>query len=122
MALVDFSSSAFSSSGEKMTYWPLVNSYPFTISSFSTFSPSFEQTYCCFKRAPSFLWSQLKAIAAEDSPVENILTGTETRPKDRVAEPMGCALIDGSVARGGPMVSSRSWWQRGSGGPEKPTL
>ena len=30
----------------------------------------------------------LKEMAAEDSPVENILTGTETRPKEMVAEPM----------------------------------
>src|SRR5437870_11314543 len=95
MALVDFSSSALSSSGVKMTYWPLVNSYPFTMSSFSTLSPSLEQTYCCLSRAPSFLWSQLKEMAAEDSPVENSLIGTETRPNERVAEPMGCALMFG---------------------------
>src|SRR2546426_2712233 len=95
IAPLAFSSSAFSSSGVKMTYWPLLNSYPFTMSSFSTFSPSLEQTYCCFRRAPSFLWSQLKEMAAEDSPVENILTGTETRPKEMVAEPMEWALIRG---------------------------
>ena len=63
------------------------------MSSFSTFSPSLEQTYCCFKRAPSFLWSQLKEMAAEDSPVENIFTGTETSPNERVADPIECALI-----------------------------
>src|SRR6266576_1541142 len=56
-------------------------------------SPSLEQTYCCFRRAPSFLCSQLKLMAADDSPVENILISTETRPKDRVAEPSGCALM-----------------------------
>jgi hypothetical protein len=32
-------------------------------------------------------------MAADDSPVENSLIGTETRPKDKVAEPSGCALI-----------------------------
>src|SRR5947199_2667629 len=48
---------------------------PFTISSFSTLSPSLEHTYCCFRRAPSFLCSQLKLMAADDSPVENILIG-----------------------------------------------
>src|SRR5881409_1677952 len=63
------------------------------MSSFSTFSPSFEQTYCCFRRAPSFLWSQLNEIAADDSPAENILIGTETSPKEIVAEPMECAGI-----------------------------
>src|SRR2546430_3108190 len=63
------------------------------MSSFSTFSPSFEQTYCCFRRAPSFLCSQLKEIAADDSPAENILIGTETSPKEIVAEPMECAGI-----------------------------
>src|SRR5204862_133331 len=47
------------------------------MSSFSTFSPSFEQTYCCFRRAPSFLCSQLNEIAADDSPAENILIGLE---------------------------------------------
>src|SRR5438128_12065029 len=93
IAPLAFSSRALSSSGVKMTYWPLLNSYPFTMSSFSTLSPSLEQTYCCFRRAPSFLCSQLKLIAADDSPVENILIGTETRPKDRVAEPSGCALM-----------------------------
>src|SRR6266566_4111301 len=35
------------------------------MSSFSTFSPSFEQTYCCFRRAPSFLCSQLNEIATD---------------------------------------------------------
>src|SRR5207244_247993 len=63
------------------------------MSSFSTFSPSFEQTYCCFRRAPSFLCSQLNEIAADDSPSENILIGTETSPKEIVAEPMECAGI-----------------------------
>src|SRR2546427_2160149 len=58
------------------------------MSSFSTFSPSFEQTYCCFRRAPSFLCSQLNEIAADDSPAENILIGTETSPKEIVAEPI----------------------------------
>src|SRR5438876_10427456 len=67
---VPFSSSAFSSSGVNWTYRPFANSYPLIISSFSTFSPSFEQTYCCFRRAPSFLCSQLNEIAADDSPAE----------------------------------------------------
>src|SRR5438034_2642231 len=63
------------------------------MSSFSTFSPSFEQTYCCFRRAPSFLCRQLNEIAADDSPAENILIGTETSPKEIVAEPIECAGI-----------------------------
>src|SRR5438876_3934198 len=81
------------SSGVNWTYRPFANSYPLIISSFSTFSPSFEQTYCCFRRAPSFLCSQLNEIAADDSPAENILIGTETSPKEIVAEPMECAGI-----------------------------
>jgi hypothetical protein len=39
------------------------------------------------------LWSQLKEMAADASPVENIFTGTETRPKERVADPIACALM-----------------------------
>src|SRR6266404_6252148 len=70
------------------------------MSSFSTFSPSFEQTYCCFNRAPSFLWSQLNEIAADDSPAENILIGTETSPKEIVAEPIECAAIGPFYLRG----------------------
>src|SRR5204862_363145 len=70
------------------------------MSSFSTFSPSFEQTYCCFRRAPSFLCSQLNEIAADDSPAENILIGTETRPKEIVAEPMECAGTGPAGGRG----------------------
>src|SRR5216683_3387430 len=90
---VPFSSSALSSSGVNWTYRPFANSYPLIMSSFSTFSPSFEQTYCCFRRAPSFLCSQLNEIAADDSPAENILIGTETSPKEIVAEPIECAGI-----------------------------
>src|SRR5213594_2870990 len=74
------------------------------MSSFSTFSPSFEQTYCCFRRAPSFLCSQLNEIAADDSPAENILIGTETSPKEIVAEPMECAGIGPA---GGERVTAR---------------
>src|SRR6266540_2787825 len=59
----------------------------------STFSPSLEQTYCCFRRAPSFLWSQLNEIAAFDSPAANSCTGTDTRPNETVAEPMEWAAI-----------------------------
>src|SRR5437762_286212 len=51
----------------------------------STFSPSAEQTYCCLRRAPSFLWSQLNEIAAFDSPAANSCTGTDTRPNETVA-------------------------------------
>src|SRR3989442_7453132 len=60
--------------------------------------------YCCFKRAPSFPWSMLKEIAAAASPVENIFTGTEPRPNDRVADPMECALMVLACAREGPMI------------------
>src|SRR5256885_5992951 len=78
------------------------------MSSFSTFSPSFEQTYCCFRRAPSFLCSQLNEIAADDPPAENILIGTETSPKEIVAEPMECAGIGPAGDRvSGPTDSIR---------------
>src|SRR6266702_1195459 len=97
---VPFSSSALSSSGVNWTYRPVANSYPLIMSSFSTFSPSFEQTYCCFRRAPSFLCSQLNEIAADDSPAENILIGTETSPKEIVAEPIECAGIGPAGDRG----------------------
>src|SRR5206468_5767236 len=59
----------------------------------STFSASLEQTYCCLRRAPSFLWSQLNEIAAFDSPAANSCTGTDTRPNETVAEPMEWAAI-----------------------------
>ena len=45
-------------------------------------------TYCCLSRVPVFLSSMLKEMLAEDSAVENRLTGTETSPKEIVAEPM----------------------------------
>src|SRR5213595_1045454 len=85
------------------------------MSSFSTFSPSFEQTYCCFRRAPSFLCSQLNEIAADDSPAENILIGTETSPKEIVAEPMECAGIGpaGDRVRVRPTASGNYHWREG---------
>src|SRR5206468_3985031 len=70
---VAFSSMALISSVVNRTYCPLENSYPLIISSFSTFSPSAEQTYCCLSRAPSFWWSQLNAIAAWVSVAEGRL-------------------------------------------------
>src|SRR6266849_11221595 len=112
---VPFSSSALSSSGVNWTYCPFENSYPFTMSSFSTLSPSLEHTYCCFRRAPSFLWSQLKEIAADDSPAENILIGTETSPKEIVAEPMECAGIGpaGERVTVRPTTSGYYHWREG---------
>src|SRR5437667_10841594 len=112
---VPFSSSAFSSSGLNWTYRPFANSYPLIISSFSTFSPSFEQTYCCFRRAPSFLCSQLNEIAADDSPAENILIGTETSPKEIVAEPIECAGIGpaGDRVSVRPTASGYYHWREG---------
>src|SRR5882762_1331642 len=112
---VPFSSSAFSSSGVNWTYRPLANSYPLIMSSFSTFSPSFEQTYCCFRRAPSFLCSQLNEMAADDSPAENILIGTETSPKEIVAEPMECAGIGpaGDRVSVRPTASGYYHWREG---------
>src|SRR5256885_5924854 len=85
------------------------------MSSFSTFSPSFEQTYCCFRRAPSFLCSQLNEIAADDSPAENILIGTETSPKEIVAEPMECAGIGPARrrVRVQPSASGNYHWREG---------
>src|SRR5260221_1600265 len=72
----------------------------------STFSPSFEQTYCCLRRDPSFLWSQLNEIAAFDSPAANICTGTDTRPNETVAEPMEWAAISGYDTPSCPPVRS----------------
>src|SRR5256886_6000517 len=85
------------------------------MSSFSTFSPSFEQTYCCFRRAPSFLCSQLNEIAADDSPAENILIGTETSPKEIVAEPIECAGIGpaGDRVSVRPTASGYYHWREG---------
>src|SRR5207245_10389032 len=85
------------------------------MSSFSTFSPSFEQTYCCFRRAPSFLCSQLNEMAADDSPAENILIGTETSPKEIVAEPIECAGIGpaGERVTGRPTASGYYHWREG---------
>src|SRR3989442_637069 len=110
-----FSARAFSSSGVTWTYRPFANSYPLIISSFSTFSPSFEQTYCCFRRAPSFLCSQLNEIAADDSPAENILIGTETSPKEIVAEPIECAGIGpaGERVTVRPTASGYYHWREG---------
>src|SRR5690606_3249280 len=63
------------------------------MSSRSTFSPSCEQTYCCFRRAPHFLCSQLKDTDAEDSADEYSLTGTETSPKEIVVDAIARALM-----------------------------
>ena len=60
-------SSALSSSAENCTYWPLENSYPLPISSFSTTVPSFEQMYCCFSRELHVVCSMLKLTLADDS-------------------------------------------------------
>jgi hypothetical protein len=67
MVFVAFSSSAFSSSGEKMTYWAFSNSYPFAISSRSTTVPSLDQRYCCLWRAPSVLCTMLNETDADVS-------------------------------------------------------
>src|SRR6267143_2933058 len=113
---VPFSSSALSASGVNLTYRPLASSYPLIMSSFSTFSPSFEQTYCCFRRAPSFLCSQLNEIAADDSPAENILIGTETSPKEIVAEPIECAGIGPAGERVTVRRTASGYYSRGEGG------
>ena len=39
-------STTFSSSSSKSTYWPLANSYPFTMSSRGTTTSSVGQMYC----------------------------------------------------------------------------
>ncbi len=67
------------------------------MSSFSTFTPSLAHTYCCLRREPHPLCSQLNATAALVSLVENNLIGTETRPKESVAEPIGRAGIGGGM-------------------------
>jgi len=52
------------------------------------------QIYCCFKREPHLVWIMLKLIAPEDSLEEKRLTGTETSPKEIVAEPIDRAVIE----------------------------
>ena len=47
--------------------------------------------YCCFSREPHLVCSMLKLIAAEDSLEEKRLTGTETSPKEIVADPRDLA-------------------------------
>src|SRR5690606_10890418 len=91
IVLSAFCSSAFSSSSLKRTYWSFANSYPFTIWSFSTTTPSRAQMYCWRRRDPQSLWIQLKEMLALESPVEYSLTGTETRPNEIVAELSGRA-------------------------------
>ena len=95
MEFVAFSSSALISSAENRTYWPLENSYPLLVSSFSTIVPSVEQMYCCLRREPHLECSMLKLIEAEDSLDVKRLTGTETSPKEMVAEAMFRAGIVG---------------------------
>jgi hypothetical protein len=51
------------------------------------------QIYCCFSREPHLVWIILKLIAAEDSLEEKRLTGTETSPKEIVAEPIVLAAM-----------------------------
>src|SRR5579859_81684 len=105
-----FSSIALISSGVKSTYWPFENSRPFIMSSFSTFSPVLESTYCCLQRAPVFLLIQLKEMAACDSDAEYIWIGTETRPQLIVAEDNGRALMSARIDGPGRRCKS--------GGPE----
>ena len=116
MALVAFSSSALISSAEKRTYWPLANSYPLPISSFSTTVPSLEQTYCCFSREPHVVCSMLKLTLAEDSLEEYRLTGTETSPKEIVADPMDlAAMVSSGLDSGLIYRQNRATARRGGG-------
>src|SRR5260370_12480820 len=85
------------------------------MSSLSALSPALEETYGCLSRAPSFLCSQLKLTAADASPVENSFTGTDTRPNDRVADPMGRALIAPQCARRGLLISLLPHGRKGEG-------
>jgi hypothetical protein len=50
--------------------------------------PSLAQRYCCFSREPHLVCSMLKLTEAEDSLEEKRLTGTDTSPKEIVAEPI----------------------------------
>src|SRR5215831_13827808 len=93
IAWVDFSSIALSSSGENWTYLSLENSKPLIMSSRSTFSPSEEQMYCCFKRDPHFLCSRLKEMALCGCEAKKSFTGMETRPKEMVPDAMARAGI-----------------------------
>src|SRR5713101_8219598 len=91
---VPFSSSALSSSGVNWTYRPFANSYPLIM---------------------SFFCSQLNEIAADASPAENILIGTETSPKEIVAEPIECAGIGpaGDRVSVRPTASGYYHWREG---------
>src|SRR5207244_1215163 len=66
-------------------------------------------------RSPSFLCSQLNEMAADDSPAENILIGTETSPKEIVAEPIECAGIGPAGERVSvrPTASGYYHWREG---------
>src|SRR5438045_3905310 len=79
------------------------------MSSFSTFSPSLEQTYCCFSRAPSFLcsWSSLM-YASYSSAAEYSNMGMETSPNERVAEAMGVADMCVAMIRSHNLLASGS--------------
>src|SRR5258706_9702962 len=90
---VPASSIAFSSSGEKMTYWSFANSYPFTISSRATGISSFTHRYCCFRREPQPLCSRLKEMALLASVAEKSFTGMETSPKEIVNDAMERAAM-----------------------------
>src|SRR4051812_17120848 len=90
---VPASSIAFSSSGEKVTYWSFANSYPLIISSRATGISSLMQRYCCFRREPHVLCSMLKEMDLLDSVAENRRTGIDTSPKEIVNEAMERAAI-----------------------------
>src|SRR5712671_2388615 len=93
---VPASSSAFSSSGENITYWSLANSKPFAMSSRATGTSSFTQMYCCFNRDPQVLCSRLNEMARLASVAEKSFTGIETIPNETVSVAIDRAAMPAS--------------------------
>src|SRR5712691_11077359 len=93
---VPASSSAFSSSGENITYWSLANSKPLAMSSRATATSSFTQMYCCLSRDPQALCSRLNEIARLASVAEKSFTGIETSPNETVSVAIDRAAMPAS--------------------------
>src|SRR5207247_9167914 len=86
-----------------------------SFSSLSTFAPTVEPTYLCFIRSPYCWGSQLNETASDAPPVENLVLGTETSPKEIVAEPIECAGIGpaGDRVSVRPAASGYYRWREG---------
>src|SRR6266851_2491561 len=93
---VPASSSAFSSSGENITYWSLANSKPLAMSSRATATSSFTQMYCCFNRDPQVLCSRLNEMARLASVAAKSFTRIETIPNETVSVAIDRAAMPAS--------------------------